>query len=192
MPDVPRVTTILSTIFPITIDPARLVLAQQRGTAVHRACELLDGGGDGSGLDVESLDPSWKPYVAAYQRFLTDTGFRVTDIETPVRSVRYGYTGTPDRVGLLDGKPVLLDLKTGVPWPTVALQTAAYAEAWKEQSRERTLRRRAALYLRADATYGLTFCEDREDFKRFTACLVLYRWLAKEGKDGDRRTVDKR
>ena len=185
MTDVPRVTTILSTIFPITIDPARLVLAQQRGTAVHRACELLDGGGDGSGLDIESLDPAWKPYVTAYQRFLTDTGFRVTDIEVPVRSVRHGYKGTPDRLGLLADKPILLDLKSGVPWPTVALQTAAYAEAWKEQEGERILRRRAALYLRADATYRLTFCEDRDDFKRFTACLVLYHWLAKEGKIGN-------
>jgi len=181
----PRVSAILNAIFPIQIDPARLELARQRGTAVHRALELLDGGGDGSGLDMGTVDPMLLPYITAYQRFLSDTGFVPLLIEAPVRSLIFGFVGTLDRQGPLNGKPAVVDLKTGMPSQLHALQNAAYERALAEQVKARSAGKRFALYLKNDGTYRLNQHKDPDDFKRFLSCLTLYHWLQKGGPHGN-------
>jgi hypothetical protein len=55
------------------------VLERKRtiGHFVHKATQYLD---DGS-LDLASVDPELEPYLAAYQRFLGESGFRPQLIE---------------------------------------------------------------------------------------------------------------
>src|SRR2546427_11639137 len=55
------------------------VLERKRiiGQYVHKATQYLDEGC----LDLETVDPELQPYLAAYQRFLEESGFRPQLIE---------------------------------------------------------------------------------------------------------------
>lgn len=55
--------------------------------------------------------------------------------ELKVISRTYAYSGTLDAVGKLDGKPVVFDWKTSSRiYPSVDMQLAAYAQAYKEET----------------------------------------------------------
>lgn len=99
--------------------------AMTRGAAIHAATHYFDQGC----LDWGSLDPRSRPGLLAYVNFRAQTGFHPSIIETPLPS-RTGYAGTPDRIGILNGKPVLVDFKSGnggwKPWHD--LQLGAYAQ----------------------------------------------------------------
>lgn len=96
--------------------------ARERGIAVHSACQYLDE----ECLDWETVSPEILPYVEAYQKFKDESGFVPAMIEEPVFNQVYFYGGILDRTGLLNGKPILLDLKSGDPEPWADLQTAGY------------------------------------------------------------------
>ena len=93
-----------------------------RGSKIHRATALLDQGV----LDWSSVDPRIKGYVRAWAAFRDETGFRPKAIERPIRHKDLGYAGTPDRVGLLNRLPAVIDIKTGAIPPWTEYQLAAY------------------------------------------------------------------
>jgi len=177
--DFPHVTDIIGAVFPIGGDPAMLEFAGERGTAIHHACALLAGGGDGSGLAMETLNPTHVPYVEAYRRYLADTGLIVCRTEVHVISERYHFQGTLD---VLSNVPMraIADLKSGQPRAITALQLAAYEAAWREQSGERTMRKRFAVHLQPTGRYTVQQYADSRDFTRFLACLELFNWLRKK------------
>lgn len=98
--------------------------ASALGRAVHLACHFLDEGT----LDWESLDVEIMPYVEGYVAFRNMTGFAHDFSEQPIYHPTYGYAGTPDKLGALNGGKILLDLKTCRPSPATGLQLAGYAE----------------------------------------------------------------
>lgn len=143
--------------------------ARLRGTYVHLATQYLDEGD----LADESVNPLYRGYVQAYQRFL-DTALPAWDrIEHRVCDPVLGYAGTFDRVGVLQGRRWLVDIKTG-EFSTAGLQTAAYRRCLPEPYGVR----RAALQLRADGTFGFHELNDRRDESRFLAALVV--WQTKQ------------
>src|SRR5438309_1925274 len=80
-------------------------------------------------LDLETVDSELQAYLAAYQRFLQESGFRPELIEhrlvRRVAGVLCG--GTVDRVGSMNGRLWLIDLKcVDRLYPGFALQTAGY------------------------------------------------------------------
>ena len=79
--------------------------AAQRGTLVHKATESIDE------LGKVECEDDIAPYVQAYVQFLKDCQ---PDWEKVEWSVCNGqtYAGTVDRYGVLDGKKVVLDIKT--------------------------------------------------------------------------------
>ena len=101
--------------------------AAVRGTYVHRAAELLDGGN----LDEETIDPVVAPYLEAYQKFLKMYGPKWSAIETRLADPDTGFAGTVDRVGTLgvgkSRKLYVVDLKSGSPAPFHAIQIAWYS-----------------------------------------------------------------
>src|SRR3990167_2909437 len=134
---VPNVTTVLA---PLTdyskIHYAVLDRARQEGEHMHRMVELFIH----DDLDEGAL-PAWlKPRLAAYQKFLTDTGFSCEASEHLVYHIAHEYAGRLDLIGTMNGDISVIDIKRSLfAGPAIALQLAAYQEA------ENDARKRAKL-----------------------------------------------
>ena len=175
---VPNVTRILD---PITgfsrIEPERLRYAQDLGTAVHKACELDDL----RDLDEERLADVVRPYLAGYRKFKAECKPSWRRIESKVFHRLHQFAGTLDREGMLCGSDAIVDLKSGIEHPAVALQESAYLEALCSETGDSTRPyKRFALYLKDDGHYKLREI-DREshhhtDFRDFLCALGTYRW----------------
>ena len=94
------------------------------GTRVHALAESI-----ARGQPVELTDEE-RPFLTAYQRFLTEWEPRYLAAEEMVVSLRHGYGGTFDAIVEMAGDTWMLDTKTskGV-YPETSLQLAAYAGA---------------------------------------------------------------
>lgn len=111
------------------IPPAVLEVARARGERTHRAIHYYNEGD----LDWSTLDDGDRPRVNAWLRFIEQRKFQILKAEFRVYSRRYGYAGTGDVLGLLDGKLALADFKLGKPEDVAAdLQTSAYVGALYE------------------------------------------------------------
>ena len=119
--------------------------AQLRGLHVHTACEWLDL----NDLDWASVYPQWVGYVRAYERFKQEQGFAPELIEFQSYSPAYRFGGTIDRVGVMEGKKVLGDIKTGQPEDWHPIQTAAYSLLVDG------VQERISVYLKDDGTYRI-------------------------------------
>ena len=146
------------------INPAVLKAAADRGTAVHEICEAMD-----YDMDYDDLiAPDLVPYADAHEEFLMDYEPEWLGVEMPVHFFEQ-YAGIVDRFGYIDGKPVVLDIKT-VQQPTieqkvsVCCQLYAYDRAIKacfncfDRPAEHY-----ALYLKKDGSYKLFDCREFAD-----------------------------
>lgn len=177
--ELPSVTHILDDVFDEyrSIDPDTLRRAQERGTAVHKACELYDL----EQLDITTVDESIAPYLAGYINFLSETKFEHHAIEQKVVSRKYGYAGTLDRLGVLgkSKRRCQIDLKSSVSVSrSVGPQTAAYDQAAREEKYigAKEIMDRYALQLRADGGYRLLPCKSPADFSVFLSALTIYKF----------------
>jgi hypothetical protein len=103
--------------------------ARDRGSAAHKMLQFYDEGD----LDMSSVDPRLRPYLDGYLNFLNETRFKPNHIELPVVSLLYGYAGTLDRQGVMNGGNLaIIDIKTGKPSRATQLQLTAYQEAFFE------------------------------------------------------------
>lgn len=86
-------------------------VAADRGTRIHEACLAYDFGGD----EVMGIvDRDIELYLQAYAQFLADYQIDGWELyEKALGSEAGGYAGTLDRYGLIDGRPIVLDIKTG-------------------------------------------------------------------------------
>jgi hypothetical protein len=110
--------------------------AAERGTAVHTMTEAYDNGSEVSLLNDDGR-PGWKlgewamfeRYVEFSQRFSPVIKMN----EQNYVSAELGYAGTIDRVMFVDGRFLLVDIKTsGSVWPAYWLQLAAYRRLLSE------------------------------------------------------------
>lgn len=104
-----------------------------RGSAVHRACAILDLGGE----PHLTISPQWDAetrrvaeeiprYWDAYRSFKARTGFQGRIWEAPFADPISGFAGTFDTLGEIGDEIVLLDIKSGELPPMVPVQLAAY------------------------------------------------------------------
>ncbi len=96
-----------------------------RGSGVHKLTEDVENGIDGQ----FTYDPEVEKYRAGHARFLRETGFRALPggIELRVKNLELGYAGTVDRLGTIQNRVVLIDLKTSsVKDKPTSLQLALY------------------------------------------------------------------
>lgn len=164
--ELPSVTRCIKTAGMMHLWPG-MTEAAWRGQYVHHCCYLLDE----DDLVRNSVDPRYDGYVQAYERFKVETGFRVELNEVRVWHEKYRYAGALDRTGILAGRRVLIDLKTGPPADWWGLQTAAYSECLPERPE-----RRYCLQLSKNGTYKLHRHEERSDIQFFLAALAVTRW----------------
>lgn len=154
------------------IDPEILARAAARGTFVHEASELHDEGD----LDWDSVPREWVGYVRAYEKFKAERQFQIIESEVVVKNKLHRYAGQLDRRGLLDGKPVILDIKTSSqPSPSWGPQIAGYAACYAEPHG------RVALWLRRDGTYRVISYPDPDDTRLFLATAAVVNGLISRG-----------
>lgn len=104
--------------------------AGKRGSKVHELTEHYDNGlevsliGEGDRVDMSMHEWSmFEKYVEFSQRFPHENAA----IEMNIVSERLGYAGTLDRIKLLNGKRILVDIKTSnAIYESYWLQLAAY------------------------------------------------------------------
>ena len=118
---------------------ARTGAAAARGTDVHRVAEQLHLG------NVVEYDEAIEGYITQYRRFLEDFQPQFELAEAPVYNVTHRYAGTLDGVAVIDGRRLVVDIKTTAhgpnatddsgkpksrpPFPEVALQLTLYRHA---------------------------------------------------------------
>lgn len=161
--------------------------ARQRGRVVHQETEEYDRiwkpleAAEGGAWRPESAFPE---YLAAWRRFLSDTGFELHAIEEAVFSARHRYAGIVDRLGLLNGERAVLDIKTTAAInPETGIQLAAYQAATNEGRRKAEhYDKRFVCQLRPNGTYRLEEFKDRADFTVFLSLLTIHNWRARHQK----------
>ena len=176
--EVPSVTTILNYMSDVEyggINKAVLEQAARRGSLVHEYTELMDCDALPDEIEYEVVG-----YLKAYKDFLRDYRPDWLLIEAPLYSEEYRYAGTVDRIGMIDDKLCVVDIKT-VSSPTkmqkftVSAQTTAYETAYG------CYMNRYALYLGKNGDYNLV---DLIEYDRkygfdswmvFLDCLVMYK-----------------
>jgi hypothetical protein len=101
---------------------------RDRGTAIHKGCELLAQGW----LDWDTVHPDYEPYLRRFEKMIE--GFEYVDSEVPVYHSGMDYCGTYDLSLKRGGLRYLCEIKTSKsPADWWGLQVAAYDHAlyWK-------------------------------------------------------------
>lgn len=174
---VPGVTSIISSVLgnPFERVPTP-VLEHKRalGVSTHFACHLDDAGM----LDETSVHPEVRPRLDAWRAFRRELQCEVICSERQLYHASIGYAGQPDRLMRLvvAGDRAVVDLKTGLPGPYAALQTAAYGELVDSEfgAEERPLRR-FSLQALPSGRYKFTEYTNPGDWRDFLSCLNVLR-----------------
>ena len=138
--------------------------AMDRGSKVHKTCELWDLGT----LRVETLDERLVPYLDGWQRAVEVLRLTFTHIEVRMVNETYWYCCKPDRVGAADGEPAVIEIKTGeVPW-WVGMQLSAQAACMPDGHTYR----RIAIGLPGDGTYKPVYPDKLPDGRNDRAMIL--------------------
>lgn len=169
---VPSVTEILRPLSDFSGIPAAVLEAKRDlGQRVHLACQLDDEGD----LDESSVEDDVAPYLAAWRKFLVQSGAKVVLNEQRVYEPALRYAGTVDNVLLLNGHKWVVDKKTSIATPlSASAQTSAYLRALNDP----TVTRRAVVRLRPDGAYRFDSLTGVDDWTAFISCFNL--WTYKE------------
>lgn len=152
-------------------------IAADRGTRVHAATEALDRNG------TADIDPDIEPYVWAYAKFLRDNKVKWDMIEAHVYGLTRDYAGTLDRFGFLNGKRVLLDIKTTKTITArhkklYAAQLTAYRDScWEDgyilNNEGSPVEQLVILQLKSNEGYEMHIVEPEEEI--WQGCLALHK-----------------
>lgn len=145
--------------------------AADRGTRVHKATQMLD-----VVHDVE-CDEDIVPYIQAYVQFLRDHKPHWSAIEKSMYSPEKKFAGTIDRIGELDGKTTIADIKT-----SSSLQKVLYGaqlNLYRMMAEENGIKvdRIVIVHLQKDGRYKLV--DMPVDDNVASACLTLHNALKK-------------
>ncbi|MBW2646974.1 MAG: hypothetical protein JRE23_12535 [Deltaproteobacteria bacterium] len=135
-----------------------------RGKYAHLATELYDKGE----LDESTIDDTILPYLEAWRKFRTETGFVPEEIELKLYSETLRFAGTLDRIGTLGTDKILLDIKTGAGFGMARYQTAGYEILYGKKLK------RYGVLLTAEGKYKIQPFKDKTDGNVFRACLTVY------------------
>ena len=117
-----------------------------RGLASHSACADYDEGRD----VADFLKGEFGGFLTSYIKWCDVMEPVWTSIETPQYSPRYQTAGTADRVGTINGRPVVLDLKSGGKANWHGVQLSLYSLIQQDSDIPPQERRRLVLYLRSN------------------------------------------
>lgn len=155
------------------VPPHILQRAAEIGQEVHRVVESHVK----SGTILASEHSGATKYMPALRKFFSLNVFEPVYSELKLIHEEYGYAGTVDLVGWMNGEAAIVDVKTTnlLNEKLVALQTAAYAELVENCDRNYDrIFRRYALHLDRAGTFKLHRFSDPLDFPDFLS--ALDRW----------------
>ena len=140
---------------------------------VHWDMKLLDD----DELDFNEIDPVLKKYVESYNKFRSDFHgrYKIISMEIIVRHPIQRYAGKIDRVCIIDGELAVLDIKSGVAQPWVALQLEGYKQAYDAENTDK-IEARYALSLSKEGKYKLKKYADVGDAEVWLSVVTLARW----------------
>ena len=98
----------------------------EKGIRVHWICEQADKDFSGMRLFMDDTLEEYEGYLDAWEDFKEKSGFVVSLIETPLYSKVLGIAGTLDRIGFLNDKLTIIDIKSGTKLKWHGLQLAGY------------------------------------------------------------------
>lgn len=148
-----------------------------KGEVIHQTCALwLE-----NDLDEDTLDESVKPYLGAFIFFLKTTRFKPASWEELVYNENLNYAGRYDIIGELNGKEVIIDIKTGHIPKTTGLQLALYDMATRAHKTPITYRHRFALQLKEDQKFKLVEYQDINDYIVAESLVDVYHWKKRNG-----------
>jgi hypothetical protein len=174
---VPSVTEICA---PLTaadmgkLNPNIINSAANRGSIIHELTELIDYGTSPEDMEMYAEVGG---YITAYLRFLRDYSPTWTRIEYRLGNEDLGFARTLDRLGVIDDKPCVLDIKTTdsasraqkISWAT---QLSGYRLLCGNATLERYV-----LWLRSDGTYVLYNILDFEKKYNFWGARIFSQLL---------------
>lgn len=157
--------------------------AAERGTKVHKATEALDKFGT---VEVED---DLVPYLKAYMAFLREHSPAWEKIEWSVAREAL-YAGTIDRLGQVDGKKAILDIKTTAnitPGHRVLYTAAQNLYRMAAEPQVGQLDVLYILQLKKDGTYRLIELPIEDSLAN--ACLALHKAFEKKTKRRKEKTA---
>lgn len=148
------------------VNPDVLDRKAELGQMVHQACQDIENGM----TEAWWSDFDFAPYVASYQRFKQETGYKATATEQKVYNDTYRYRGTLDSVGTMGAVDAILDIKTVVQMAAdLPYQLAGYDLCLPPNPR----RYRFGVQLKPDGTYAMHAYKDRNDSQIFLAAVAV-------------------
>ena len=169
LPSVSELTRFISREIYGDVGQFNLDRAADRGTAVHKATELLDKYG------TVEIDEDISPYLKAYIAFRKEHKCEWQKIEYATHHPENLYAGTLDRVGTVDGKLVVLDIKTSstIQKPLYTAQLNLYRKTLSDPIEQLVI-----LRLKNDGTYKLI--DIPIDDTLADACITMHEALKKK------------
>lgn len=161
-------------------DPNMALMARERGSAVHEATVMYDY----SGEIPDDFPAEYAPYLEAYAQFCSDYHPKWELIEHSMGDRVFGFAGTLDRFGLIDGEYAILDIKTSykVDMPSLSAQLTAYMsllyKKYPPAKWDAILEKGLNLYglqLMRNGKYRLYKCDESVGDILFQSCLKIYR-----------------
>ena len=168
---IPSVTQIIYDIFPFKFGND---FAMKKGKNGHHILEIWDK----EYKDIS--DVFTKLYLAAWQKFLDDfqIKFQPDWIEMPLYSKTWGFAGTLDRLGDINEKLTIIDIKIGQNSKTYALQTIAYSLLVEENLKIK-VKNRWLVILNNKGKYSIIEHKNQTDKTAFLSCFNLFKWKHK-------------
>lgn len=133
--------------------------ATEIGDKTHEAIEYFHKSDDDL---LVTEDSSVEPYLEAYAKFYGEHDFACEHSERKMWCRCHLFAGTVDLVGILDGEPAIIDIKTTneLDKEKVELQTRAYQHLYRANTYDSERYKRYALQLTKRSTYNLVECTD--------------------------------
>lgn len=169
LPSVTNIMKPLTTELYRSIDEAVLEKAAKRGSSVHYATELFDLYG------AEEIELENRGYLEAYKKFKKDYQVEVIEVEKQLFHPTLYFAGTLDRIVKINGKRVLLDIKTTekIHKELVSIQVSAYQEMASKNGIE--VDELAVLKLNKNGTYEFVYLNNNLDMFMYLYKIYMFK-----------------
>lgn len=148
------------------------------GTAVHAYLEAyLNAGINKQPLPAMPVNPLIRKEIEAFLAWTKENDVKFIASERKVYSKKYGYAGTLDALGYVNGELAIIDFKTssGI-YDDMFVQTSAYANAVNEEDKTEITKTYIVRVPKDGSEFEVQVDEDMDiNFKSFLGCLENYK-----------------